>query len=746
MRRLMWFVIGFVIACVAAAYLLLGKWLLLCAAVSAVLAVGMLLLKGKPARIVAVVLTGCAVGLIWNWGFHSLYLQSAAALDGECRFAEFTATDYSYEMDYYIGVDGTITLDGKSYRTKAYIYDDISLSPGDKISGTFRFRYTSLGTTTDPTYHQGKGIFLLAFAGDDLTVSDCGENSLRDMPARLRHQIIERIDAAFPQDVAAFARALLLGDSSKMTYEMGTAFSVSGISHVIAVSGLHVSILFSVVCALCWNRRTPMAIIGIPVLFLFAAIAGFTPSIIRACLMQALMILSLLLQREYDPPTALAFSVLVILAINPVSITSVGFQLSVACVIGIYAFSGPIHRYLISRPWAVHAKRKGLLPKMLRMAITSVSISFSVWIVTTPLCALHFGMVSTVGILTNLLTVWMVSFIFCGIMLSCAVSLISAPVAVWIAWVVAWPMRLVQWIAKLLSGIPYAAVYTQSEYIVLWLILCYILLALFALLRFKRPGLLLSCMIAGLVMACCAGAVSEYMVRERVTVLDVGQGQCVVLKYNGGYYMVDCGGSSDSVTADIAAEYLLSKGILQLKGLILTHYDEDHAGAVTKLLSRVDVEKLYLPDMQTGHKIRVELEQAYADRIQWISQTQQISDASITLFFGNDGTSDNESGICVLFQPNNCDILILGDRSRSGELALLDQADLPKLEVLIVGHHGSAGATSLELLMETTPSTAVISVGDNSFGHPSEDLLERLETFGCRVYRTDQHGTVEFRR
>ena len=110
------------------------------------------------------------------------------------------------------------------------------------------------------------------------------------------------------------------------------------------------------------------------------------------------------------------------------------------------------------------------------------------------------------------------------------------------------------------------------------------------------------------------------------------------------------------------------------------------------------------------------------------------------------GTSANESGICVLFQPDNCDILILGDRGRTGEMELLEQTQLPKIEIMVLGHHGSNNATSFELLVQAQPDVAVISVGDNSYGHPGAETLERLDRFGCRILRTDQNGTIEFGR
>ena len=119
----------------------------------------------------------------------------------------------------------------------------------------------------------------------------------------------------------------------------------------------------------------------------------------------------------------------------------------------------------------------------------------------------------------------------------------------------------------------------------------------------------------------------------------------------------------------------------------------------------------------------------------------------MTIFAPVSYKSGNESSMCVLFQTENCDILITGDRSRKGELALLQRVTLPELELLIAGHHGSASATSDSLLALTSPEYVFISVGaNNRYGHPNDDVLERLEKHGCNVFRTDEQGTLVFRR
>ena len=156
----------------------------------------------------------------------------------------------------------------------------------------------------------------------------CEEIPWRYLPAVWRQKLLERINDIFSDDTSAFSSALLLGDRTGIDYELDTAFKVSGISHVIAVSGLHVSILFGLVYTLTSKRRVLSCAVGIPILILFAAIVGFTPSITRACIMQSLMLIALMLDKEYDPPTALAFAVLTMLVWNPMTVLSVSFQLS----------------------------------------------------------------------------------------------------------------------------------------------------------------------------------------------------------------------------------------------------------------------------------------------------------------------------------------------------------------------------------------------------------------------------------
>ena len=235
----------------------------------------------------------------------------------------------------------------------------------------------------------------------------------------------------------------------------------------------------------------------------------------------------------------------------------------------------------------------------------------------------------------------------------------------------------------------------------------------------------------------------------RVTVMDVGQGQSVLLQHGGKHYLVDCGGDHPGITADTVANFLMSQGVFQLDGLILTHYDSDHANGVVNLLTCVDTDRIYMPNRDDSNGIRENIESVHPRKIDLVSDITsiEIPGGMITLYPGKQLADDNETSVCVLFQPPNCDILITGDRSAAGERALMKETKLPKLELLIAGHHGSHLATSSDLLIATRPQAVAISVGaNNRYGHPRDEMLERLEQFDCRIYRTDLQGTIIFRR
>jgi len=748
MRILLYFTLGFVAACAISAYILGNTGLLVCMLLCLLVLVVFLAVRRKAARIAVLLLLGAFFGFGWMRTYQEAFLSKIEGLDGQTVDGSVEITDYSYETYYGVGATGRISIAGKSYRLRLYVNDQPALRPGDVLTGQIQLQATTAGGAAESDYHQGNGLFLVGYMADGAAYTPAAEIPLRYYPAVLRNAVLELIDQCFPDDTVAFARALLLGDTRLLTYEEDSAYQVSGIRHVIAVSGLHVSILFSLLYMAAGKRRFMTALLGIPGLLLFAAIAGFTPSVLRACGMQMLMILALLLNKDYDPPTALATSVLLILLCNPMSIYSVSLQLSAGCMVGIFLFCDKIQGYIASR-LGDRTKGRGIGAKILRWCIGTVGVTLSAMFVTTPLCAYYFGAVSLVGIVTNLLCLWVISAVFYGIMLSCALGALWLPGGQAVAGAISLAIRMVQGISKGLSAIPFAAVYTRSPYVIAWLVLAYSVLILFVTAKRKRVFRTAFSLLLSLLIAVGASCVEPVAGNYLVTVIDVGQGQCVHLRCGSRNYLVDCGSSDGRQAADAAASSLLSQGISRLDGIIVTHYDADHVNGVKGLMSRIPTDRLYLPDVPDDTEFRGELEAACPDRITWVRESFQIGQNAwnMIIFPGEKGKEGNESSLCVLFQRENCDILITGDRNLDAEAALLDQWQIPKLEVLVAGHHGSSSSTSMRLLSETRPDTVVISVGaDNPYYHPDPRMLGRLKLAGCEILRTDLQGDIHIRR
>lgn len=730
---------GFTAACLLGAYLL-ELWSLPLGILLGIGAVIFLCFRRKSLGFVGL---GLAVGLIWFGLYSQFALEPARNADGSVKTITASAVDYSYDTGYGTAVEVELKLDGRKFGSKLYLDGNKELTPGDVIRGKFTLRYTGPRGEKESAYHSGSGVFLLGYQKGEVELIQ-SDGSIVHFPARFRKTVLSSIDRLFPSDTAAFAKALLLGDTTGIDYETDSALTASGIVHVVSVSGLHVSILF---CVLFWflgRRRFLTPILGVVLLVFVAAVTGFSASIVRSCLMNGLMLLALMLDREYDPMTALAFALFVMLAVNPMSVTSVGLQLSAASVLGIHLLAQRIAIWISARKFWQEVKYRGVVYHLREWIASTVGVSLAATLTTAPLTALHFGTVSLVGWLTNLLVLWLVNIVFVGIM----ISVILGAFWLWggqgVAWLLSWGIRFVLAVAKLLGAFPLAVVYTESPYITAWLVFAYAMLAAFLLMKWKHRLQLCLWTAVTLAVAITLSWLEPALDDYRLTAIDVGQGQCMLLQSDGRTYMVDCGGSHDKTAADKAVATLHSQGIFRLDGLILTHYDRDHVGAVQYLLKRVPADTLYLPVGPGQEEWTPTLTEA-ASRLCYVEQDLELTwqSSKISIYsFGKLQTS-NESSLCVLFQRENCDILITGDQDHLGEMALISQHHIPKLDVLVVGHHGSNKSTGEALLEHTAPSVAVISVGqDNAYGHPAQQVLERLTRFGCHIHRTDLEGTI----
>ena len=196
------------------------------------------------------------------------------------------------------------------------------------------------------------------------------------------------------------------------------------------------------------------------------------------------------------------------------------------------------------------------------------------------------------------------------------------------------------------------------------------------------------------------------------------------------------------------ADAMRQYGWGKLSCVVLTHYHEDHAGGLDELLARVSVETLLIPWQEnTGDALYAQvitLAEQYHIPVRYIDETVQLSlgEASLTIYPPLTDGAENEEGLTVLCSAKEFDLLITGDMGISTERRLIKQYNFPDIEVLFVGHHGSKYATSHELLKAVMPEVGIISVGENSYGHPTMEAMERMAFRGLELYRTDWQGNI----
>ena len=530
-------------------------------------------------------------------------------------------------------------------------------------------------------------------------------------PARVRRAALDAIASRLPPVSAALLGGLLLGERTDLPPDVHAAFRQAGVYHVLAVSGFNVALLAGAVWTVLrgagGSRRVAAVTAAVAVLG-FAAVVGPQPSVVRAALMAVLVLTAAVVEREASVVNSLALAALAILAVRPGDLHDPGFQLSFAATAGIVA--APMPRGAVA---------------------CALAVSVAAQLAVLPITLTHFNQLSTIGVVANLAVVPLAAA--ATILGLLAVS--ASAVTDWLAsagFGAVWPVLLA------LRGAVAAAAAVPG-----------------AVLHLPAPSATaIACYAGGLVAAVCAwqltagrerrllaaaaivlltaavGVWSWPMVapatgRLRVTILDIGQGDAIVIEAPDGRAMVVDAGTGGPWRLDIGervvAPFLWNRGILSLAATLVTHADADHAGGMSAVHRLFDVRDRW--DAPTARPFGGA----------WITPLDAVTASP----------RPNDHAIVLRVELGLASILLASDIEAAAERALVERGAPLGATVLKVAHHGAAGSSTPPFVTAVRPAIAVVSVGArNAYGHPNAGALGRLAATGAHVYRTDRDGAV----
>jgi len=546
---------------------------------------------------------------------------------------------------------------------------------------------------------------------------------------------------------------MLLGEKSFIPPYLKEVFAEAGIMHILAVSGLHVGIIAMALLAFLSLLRLPKKLklfTLILILIMYASITGFRPSVLRATIMFIVLIGGRLINRSRNLNISLFFAAFLILLSNPLILYDAGFLLSFIVTFFIINLS-PILQELYS--------------KIVAWIRNPLAVSTAAWIGIFPLSAYFFSKVSIISIVSNIFIIPLAGIAVILGFVTFFIGLISISLAGVIANINYLLLNLITLIAKLFCLLPFAYVYVAQPSIMV--IILYYLTVFFIIEMFckktlsqkikKKATLIVLLIILLIIIVQIFYPVDNL----KVNFINVGEGDCILIEApNKINILIDGGGTPQSdfdVGSKIVIPYLRRKGINEIDLLILTHPHLDHLEGLLSILRQLKVDAVldsgFICDVSEYGEFISTIKEKNIPYYQTKSGDNYIFSKNMEMLILNpphtsnlDNDSDfNNHSIVVKLYYKNSNFLFTGDIEREAEKRLLVWQNILNSDVLKLGHHGSKTSTTLEFLDKVNPIIAVITVGKNNFGHPSQKVIERLEDRNIKIYRTDEDGTVIIR-
>lgn len=559
----------------------------------------------------------------------------------------------------------------------------------------------------------------------------------------IQKYIRDTINGTLTDEEGNLLLAILLGDKDKLSEDIQESFKTSNLSHMLAVSGAHVSYIILGLTYVLQNSiigKKNGKIVCIIFLLAFMAITNFTPSVTRACIMAILTLLSSIIYRKSDVYTNISVAALITLIFNPYSLLDLGFQLSYGGTIGIIIF--------IKRIQEKKSNSK-VINYIKQMALVSIYAN----IIIIPIMMYHFNTVSFTFIISNIMASPILGIIVITGFLFIIASITVKPLTRLIAIFIKPILSILIKISQICSKLPFSNILVVTPY--MFNVISYYAIILYCIKSKKNNKCkIIICLLIVLILI--NFIIYIFPQKLRIFFIDVGQGDSTLIITPDKKTVLIDGGGSDSfdVGEKVLLPYLLDRRILKVDYVLISHFDTDHCGGILTIMEKVKVKNIIISE-QAEHsenyerfkklmihkKIRL-IEVKKGDKIK-IGRYSEFKILFPTSRLLSENPLNNNS-IVAQFNYNNFKMLFTGDIEKLAEQQILktEKAEI-RADILKVAHHGSKTSSIPEFIKAVRPKIALIGVGkNNTFGHPNQQTIKNLENIKCRIYRTDLQGEI----
>lgn len=696
----------------------------------------------------------------WKQGITK-FKGSEVTLEGQ--IAEKSKKNNSYKEYWQITLKDAVCVEnGNRYPLEGRYLISLKSEEKPLLGQKVRVRavYDKMEAATNPgQFDQGKWYYSMGILGKfqkgEILMRTESYSIVPEAMWSIREKAFLTLEHLLGKKEGALMAAMLLGEKSGLEEESKSLYQRNGISHVLAISGLHLSLLGMGVFGIL-KRIVPLpkiaAFLTAIFMIFYCNFSGNSISAIRATIMFVLSLLAIILNRSYDSLTALAISSVFLLFFNPYSLQNSGFLLSFLAVIGV-TYAAPILKQFL-----------GVKGKLSSSLVVSISAS----ITTIPVLLCSYGTYPWYSILLNLfilppmsallgMTVVLLLFSYLtSLFTTCyLLEFIQKGMSFGIKAI----LKYIEICCTAFEYFPFRDGYLGAPSLIQIVVYSILLLIFLYCVRQKIMfgsdtvmKLLFLFLLLFLTLSFRFGA--------EITMLDVGQGDCIVIRNsNGKVYLSDCGSSSSSQVGKYRLiPFLKERGYGRIEAIFLSHLDQDHCNGVVELLQQLETERVKVNTIIFSEGIKAEKEtetfktilslaKAQGVKITYMKKGDQILDRnmSFTCLHPSQEEGGNNGSLVLEVSYGKFQLLLTGDVEKKGEEKLAEELKRRKTsyEVLKVAHHGSDGSSSMEFIRKVSPKVSLISCGrNNSYGHPSKEVVKRLEAVGSTIFDTRNQGAV----